>query len=135
MNVFELSFILFYLYLKAGLQFSIHNNKWQCNSFFCTEKETFWDFEMQKKNFFVYVRNLEPSPPPPPHPPCTQLCAFGLIPPLLLCEYVLCGWPPNKPTDRGGVLLSFKVLSCGAYWKAVLKRRMLQFQSQRNYSQ
>ena len=55
-----------------------------------------------KKKFFVYVRNLEPSPPPPTHPPCTQLYAFGLIPPLLLCEYVLCGWPPNKPTDGGG---------------------------------
>ena len=103
MNVFGLSFILFYLYLKAGLQFSIHNNKWQCNSFFCTKKETFWDFEMQKKFFCVRTQPWTlAAAPHPPDPPCTQLYAFGLIPPLLLCEYVLCGWPPNKPTDGGG---------------------------------
>ena len=90
-----------------------------------------------KKIFFVHVRNLEPSPSPfPPYPPshphlpCTQLYTFGFIPPLLLCEYVLCGSLPNKPTDGGGGgggggLLSFKVLSCGAYWKVVVKRRML----------
>ena len=109
--------------------FQIHNNKWQCNSFFCTKKETFWDFEMQKKFFCVRTQPWTlAAAPHPPDPPCTQLYAFGLIPPLLLCEYVLCGWPPNKPTDGGGGrggLLSFKVLSCGAYWKVVLKRRML----------
>ena len=101
---------------------------------FVPKKKRFETLRCKKKFFCVRTQPWTLAAPPP-HPPCTQLYAFGLIPPLLLCEYVLCGWPPNKPTDRGGVLLSFKVLSCGAYWKAVLKRRMLQFQSQRNYSQ
>ena len=82
---------------KAGLHFHIHNNKWQCNSFFCTKKkkkkkklkkEEFF-FKKVKKNQLAYVRNLEL---PPPHP-CTQSYALGLTPPLPPCAYVLCGWP------------------------------------------
>ena len=108
MNVFGLSFILFYLYLKAGLQFSIHNNKWQCNSFFCTEKETFWDFEMQKKIFFVYVRNLEPSPPPLPTPlvrNCAHL-AWSLHSFFVSTYYV--DDPLISPRIGGGGLIIFQ---------------------------
>ena len=32
---------IIYSQLKAGLHFSIHNNKWQCNNYFCTTKEKF----------------------------------------------------------------------------------------------
>ena len=52
----------FYLSLKPGLHFFLHNNKWQCNSFFCIKKEIYWDFVVQE-NFFAYVHNLE-SPTP-----------------------------------------------------------------------
>ena len=54
-------------------------------SFVQTKKnfEILWS----KKTFCVCTHSLTPLPP------CTQSSAFGLTPPLPLCEYVLCGWP------------------------------------------
>ena len=57
LNLYQKDFYGFYLLFKAGLHFSIHNNKLQCSSFFCTTNK-FWDFVVQKI-FFGYVRNLE----------------------------------------------------------------------------
>ena len=48
---------------QSSLHFSIHNNKWQCNSFFCTKKGKFWDFVVQ--NFFVCACPTLNSLPPP----------------------------------------------------------------------
>ena len=36
LKLYQKDFYGFYLLFKAGLYFSIHNNKLQCNSFFCT---------------------------------------------------------------------------------------------------
>ena len=74
---------------------------------FVPKKKRFETLRCKKKFFCVRTQPWTLAAPPP-HPPCTQLYAFGLIPPLLLCEYVLCGWPPNKPTDRGGGLIIFQ---------------------------
>ena len=106
MNVFGLSFILFYLYLKAGLQFSIHNNKWQCNSFFCTKKETFWDFEMQKKIFCVrtqpWTLAAAPHPPTPLVRNCTHL-AWSLHSFFVSTYYV--DDPLISPRMGGGLII------------------------------
>ena len=40
--------------------FTIHNNKWLCNSFFCAEKEKFWDCVVQKKFFCRTYATLKP---------------------------------------------------------------------------
>ena len=47
--------------LRPGYTILYKKNRWQCNSFFCTKKEKFWYFVVQKL-FFAYVRNLEPLP-------------------------------------------------------------------------
>ena len=44
---------------RVRLHFSIHNNKWQCNSFFCTKKKGL-RFCGPKNFFFAYICNLEP---------------------------------------------------------------------------
>ena len=75
LNLYQKDFYGFYLLFKAGLHFSIHNNKLQCSSFFCTTNK-FWDFVVQKNFFWV---RTQPWTPPPPG---TQSYAFGLTPPL-----------------------------------------------------
>ena len=55
----------FYPWLKVSLHFSRHNDKWQCNSFFCTKKkQKFWDFVVQKDLFCVCTQPWNPFPPP-----------------------------------------------------------------------
>ena len=78
LNKHQKDFYGFYLELKTGLHFSIHNNKCQCNSFFCTKREKFWDFAVQKN--FCFLSKYATLKPP--FPPCTQSYAFGLTSPL-----------------------------------------------------
>ena len=105
LNQHQKDFYGFYLWLKTDLLFSKHNNKWQCNSFFCTKKEKFWDFVVQKKFFLRTYATLKPR-----LSPCTQSHAFGLTPPLPLCAYVLCGSPQNK-VDLTSWLLKYVIKS------------------------
>ena len=102
---------------------------------FVPKKKRFETLRCKKKFFLCTYATLNPRRPPLPTPlvrNCAHL-AWSLHSFFVSTYYV--DDPLISPRIGGGVLLSFKVLSCGAYWKAVLKRRMLQFQSQRNYSQ
>ena len=55
-NIKKISMVSIYS-LRPVYTFLYTNNKWQCNSFLCTEKEKFWDFVAQKKSLpFPFVR-------------------------------------------------------------------------------
>ena len=123
-----------HLRLKAGLHFSIHNNKWQRNSFFGTRKRKVLKFCGPKKSFLRTYATLNLPPGPlyaivriwlePFLPPlCVRTVWMIPIPFFKIFPFgsIMVGPPGNTGYEKIYHAMTFKKLPSMLFHKALLK--------------